>query len=227
MIYSTLLLITIMSYGVFREIERLIEYIPIEIDTYGIGKLASNTFIDSRYNFKDIDRIATRLGILEIGRNTVSLRDIIRLLNKFLKDAEIEELVESPRRYREIQNSVSGLPLKSLLFDFCLSALVGDTFDAKLFLTHSLYLTGLRRQLVVLLSSIINDSALVKNDNDVREMLTLLALLSEPNNIDVYFDINREGFHTRYNTYLKEIGKLSKYNNTPLAELSQVKKVQK
>ena len=93
-----------------------------------------------------------------------------------------------------------------------------------------LYLTGLRRQLVILLSSIINDSALVKNDNDVREMLTLLALLSEPNNIDVYFDINREGFHTRYNTYLKEIGKLSKYNNnynTPLPKISHVKKVQK
>ena len=53
-----------MSYGVFREIERLIEYIPIEIDTYGIGKLATKMFIDSRYNFKDIDRIATRLGIL-------------------------------------------------------------------------------------------------------------------------------------------------------------------
>ena len=86
---------TIMSYGVFREIERLIEYIPIEIDTYGIGKLGTNTFIDSRYNFKDIDRIATRLGILEIGRNTVSVRDIIKLLNKFLKDAEIEELVDN------------------------------------------------------------------------------------------------------------------------------------
>ena len=120
--------------------------------------------------------------------------------------------------------------MKNLLFDFCLSALVGDTFDAKLFLTHSLYLTGLRRQLVILLSAIINDLALVKNDNDVREMLTLLALLSEPNNIDVYFDINKEGFHTRYNTYLKEIGKLSKYNNklnTPLANISHVKKVQK
>ena len=72
-----------------------------------------------------------------IGRNTVSVRDIIKLLNKFLKDAEIEELLESARRYREIQNNVSGLQLKSLLFDFCLSALVGDTFDAKLFLTHS------------------------------------------------------------------------------------------
>ena len=117
--------------------------------------------------------------------------------------------------------------MKNLLFDFCLSALVGDIFDAKLFLTHSLYLTGLRRQLVILLSAIINDSTLVKNDNDVREMLTLLAILSEPNNIDVYFDINKEGFHARYNTYLKEIGKLAKYNNKPLAKIGQVKKVQK
>ena len=29
-----------MSHGIFREIERLIQYIPIEIDTYGIGKLS-------------------------------------------------------------------------------------------------------------------------------------------------------------------------------------------
>ena len=140
-----------MAYGIFREIERLLEYIPIEIDTYGIGKLAPNTLIDSKFSFKDIDRIATRLGVLEVGRNTVSLRDIIKLLNKFLKDASIEELVENPRRYRELQKNSSGVPLKNLLFDFCLSALVSDTFNAKLFLTHSLYLTGLRRQLVILL----------------------------------------------------------------------------
>lgn len=62
-----------MAYGIFREIERLLKYIPIEIDTYGIGKLAPNTFIDSKYSFKDIDSIATRLGVLEVGRNTVSL----------------------------------------------------------------------------------------------------------------------------------------------------------
>jgi hypothetical protein len=218
-----------MAYGIFREIERLLEYIPIEIDTYGIGKLAPNTFIDSEYSFKDIDRIATRLGVLEVGRNKVSLRDIIKLLNKFLKDASIEELVENPRRYRELQKNSSGVPLKNLLFDFCLSALVSDTFNAKLFLTHSLYLTGLRRQLVILLSSIINDSNLVDNDNDVRELLTLLALLSEPNNIDIYFDINNDGFNNRYNTYLKEINKLSRYNNnnsnTTLAKINQVKKV--
>jgi hypothetical protein len=218
-----------MAYGIFREIERLLEYIPIEIDTYGIGKLAPNTFIDSKYSFKDIDRIATRLGVLEVGRNTVSLRDIIKLLNKFLKDASIEELVENPRRYRELQKNSSGVPLKNLLFDFCLSALVSDTFNAKLFLTHSLYLTGLRRQLVVLLSSIINDSNLVDNDNDVRELLTLLALLSEPNNIDIYFDINNDGFNNRYNTYIKEINKLSRYKNnncnTTLAKINQVKKI--
>jgi hypothetical protein len=120
--------------------------------------------------------------------------------------------------------------LKGLLFDFCLSALVGDTFDAKLFLIHSLYLTGLRRQLVILLSSVINDSTLIKHDRDVREILTLLALLSEPNNIDIYFDVNKEGFNIRYNTYLKEIGKLSKYNknnncNTPLAKINPGKKI--
>src|ERR671910_1229705 len=218
-----------MAYGIFREIERLLEYIPIEIDTYGIGKLAPNTFIDSEYSFKDIDRIATRLGVLEVGRNTVSLRDIIKLLNKFLKDASIEELVENPRRYRELQKNSSGVPLKNLLFDFCLSALVSDTFNAKLFLTHSLYLTGLRRQLVILLSSIINDSNLVDNDNDVRELLTLLALLSEPNNIDIYFDINSDGFNNRYNTYIKEINKISRYKNnncnTTLTKINQVKKI--
>ena len=220
-----------MAYGIFREIERLLEYIPIEIDTYGIGKLAPNTFIDSKYNFKDIDRIATRLGVLEVSRNTVSLRDIIKLLNKFLKDASIEELVENPKRYRDLQKNSSGVPLKNLLFDFCLSALVNDTFNAKLFLTHSLYLTGLRRQFVILLSSIVNDSNLVERDNDVRELLTLLALLSEPNNIDIYFDINNEGFNIRYNTYLKEINKLSRYNNnnnncnTTLTKINQVKKI--
>ena len=67
----------------------------------------------------------------------------------------------------------------------------------------------------------------MNNDNDIREMLTLLALLSEPNNIDVYFDINNEGFNKRYKTYLKEIGKLN-YNincNIPLAKISQEKKI--
>lgn len=216
-----------MSHGIFKEIQRLIEYIPIEVDSSGIGELAPNTSIDSKYTFTDIDGIATRLGILEVGSNTVSLRDIIKLLNKFLKDSVIEELVENPRRYREFQKNSSGVPLKNLLFDFCLSALVGNTFDAKLFLTHSLHLIGLRRNLVTLLSSIVFEPSIINNDKDVRKLLTLLAMISEPNNIDVYFDINKDGFNIRYDTYLKEIGRISKdsVKDSNILKISQVKKI--
>ncbi len=215
-----------MSHGIFKEIERLIEYIPIEVDISGIGELAPNTSIDSKYNFTDIDGIATRLGILDVGSNTISLRDIIKLLNKFLKDSGIEELVENPRRYRELQKNSSGVPLKNLLFDFCLSALAGDTFDAKLFLTHSFHLLGLRRNLVTLLSSIVFEPSIINNDNDVRRLLTLLAMISEPNNIDVYFDINKDGFNIRYDAYLKEIRRISNdsMKDSNILQISQVKK---
>jgi hypothetical protein len=215
-----------MSHGIFKEIERLIEYIPIEVDISGIGELPPNTSIDSKYNFTDIDGIATRLGILDVGSNTISLRDIIKLLNKFLKDSGIEELVENPRRYRELQKNSSGVPLKNLLFDFCLSALAGDTFDAKLFLTHSFHLIGLRRNLVTLLSSIVFEPSIINNDNDVRRLLTLLAMISEPNNIDVYFDINKDGFNIRYDAYLKEIRRISNdsVKDSNILQISQVKK---
>ena len=215
-----------MSHGIFKEIERLIEYIPIEVDISGIGELSPNTSIDSKYNFTDIDGIATRLGILDVGSNTISLRDIIKLLNKFLKDSGIEELVENPRRYRELQKNSSGVPLKNLLFDFCLSALAGDTFDAKLFLTHSFHLIGLRRNLVTLLSSIVFEPSIINNDNDVRRLLTLLAMISEPNNIDVYFDINKDGFNIRYDAYLKEIRRISNdsVKDSNILQISQVKK---
>lgn len=215
-----------MSHGIFKEIERLIEFIPIEVDISGIGELPPNTSIDSKYNFTDIDGIATRLGILDVGSNTISLRDIIKLLNKFLKDSGIEQLVENPRRYREIQKNSSGVPLKNLLFDFCLSALAGDTFDAKLFLTHSFHLIGLRRNLVTLLSSIVFEPSIINNDNDVRRLLTLLAMISEPNNIDVYFDINKDGFNIRYDAYLKEIRRISNdsLKDSNILQISQVKK---
>lgn len=215
-----------MSHGIFKEIERLIEFIPIEVDISGIGELPPNTSIDSKYNFTDIDGIATRLGILDVGSKTVSLRDIIKLLNKFLKDSGIEELVENPRRYRELQKNSSGVPLKNLLFDFCLSALAGDTFDAKLFLTHSFHLIGLRRNLVTLLSSIVFEPSIINNDNDVRRLLTLLAMISEPNNIDVYFDINKDGFNIRYDAYLKEIRRISNdsLKDSNILQISQVKK---
>ena len=198
-----------MSFGIFKEIERLVEYIPIETDMDGIGKLSSDADIDSRFYFEDFDRIAVRLGILEIGKSTISLRDIIKLLNKFLKDAKVEEFVESPRKYEQLLTSGSGLPLKNLLFEFRLSALAGDKLGAKIYLTHTYHILGLRRSLVLLLSIIVNEIENIKYDADVREMFTLLALMSEPNNVDVHFSIDENGFSKRYSGYLQELQKLT------------------
>ena len=157
-----------MTFGVFEEVERLIEYIPIDCDNLQIdGKFAKGISIDSKFYFEDVDGIATRLGIIEVVRvrsrrnkhgqtrfNTlVSLRDIVRLLNKFLKDARIEE-VTLRQRYKQLQ-SIKGFDssLRNLLFDFCLAALDGDNLNAKLYLRHSYYLLGLHRRLTLLLSS--------------------------------------------------------------------------
>lgn len=198
-----------MSFGIFKEIERLVEYIPVETDMDGIGKLSTDVEFDSQFYFEDLDRIAVRLGILEIGKSTISLRDIIKLLNKFLKDARVEEFLESPRKYEKLLTSGSGLPLKNLLFEFSLSALAGDKLDAKIYLTHTYHILGLRRSLVLLLSIIVNEIDNTKYDADVRELFTLLAVMSEPNNVNIHFSIDENGFSKRYSEYLQELQKLT------------------
>ena len=198
----------IMSFGIFKEIERLVEYIPIETKSEGIGKLEDNINIDTSFHFKDLDGIAVRLGVLEVGKNTISVIDIVKLLNKFLKDAKIDEIVESPRRYKQLQANGSGIPLKNLLFDFSLAALNEDILDAKLYLIHSYYLLGLRRRFVLLLSILINESKYLKH-MEVRKLLTYLALMSEPNNVDVHFDLDNNGFSPRYSIYLNELQKIT------------------
>jgi hypothetical protein len=50
---------------------------------------------------------------------------------------------------------------------------------------------------------IVNECPL-RLDKDVRKLLTLIAMISEPGNIDVCFDVKNEGFNSRYPTYLKE-----------------------
>jgi hypothetical protein len=204
-----------MTFGIFEEIERLIEYIPIDCDNLQIdGRLSQGTLIDSKFYFEDLDGVATRLGVIQVEAenkrgNTefitlVSFRDIIRLLNKFLKDARIEEIIQR-QRYKQL-HQIKGFDssVKDLLFDFCLSALDGDSINAKLYLRHSYHLLGLHRRLTLLLSVIVNDISL-REDRDIRQLLTLLAIISEPNNIDVYFDPNNSGFSDKYITYLKEL----------------------
>ena len=90
--------------GIFESIERLIEYIPLDSDIPTNARFRNNTTIDSTYYFEDIDAVAIRLGVIESGNNTISFRDIIKLLNKFLAGASIEEIVAT-KRYKEIQKN--------------------------------------------------------------------------------------------------------------------------
>jgi hypothetical protein len=59
----------------------------------------------------------------------------------------------------------------------------------------------------LLLSVIVNETSL-KEDKDIRQLLTMLAVITEPNNIDVYFDPNDGGFARKYSKYLEELQKL-------------------
>ncbi len=203
-----------MTFGIFEQIERLIEYIPIDSNHHDKddARFENGITIDSKFYFEDREGVATRLGIIGVskGKTVVSFRDIIKLLNKFLPDAVVEELVikEWYVRIQTIGGKSSELPLKSLLFDYCLAALAGDNFDSKLYLLHSLHFMGLRIQLNLILSVIANESSL-REDVDVRLLLTLLARITEPNNIDKYFDLRSGGFNRRYDIYLREIQKLS------------------
>jgi hypothetical protein len=55
-------------------------------------------------------------------------------------------------------------------------------------------------------------------------LLTYLALMSEPNNVDVHFDMNNNGFSSRYSIYLQELQKVSLNNiDLTLANFAQIK----
>jgi hypothetical protein len=139
-----------------------------------------------------------------IERVRVSFRDIVKLLNKLLKDASIEELVIK-QRYKQLQQAGVDITLKGLLFDFCLASLEGDTLNAKLYLKHAFCFLNPSRRLYLILSLITNDFS-IREDKDVRELLIRLAALTEPDNIDIYFNPDdHKGFNKRYSMYLQEL----------------------
>ncbi len=59
--------------AIFEEIEKLIEYIPIDTQTRTNAKFADGVSIDSKFHFRDLDGIATRLGVIDVW-GMVSLR---------------------------------------------------------------------------------------------------------------------------------------------------------
>ncbi|HKG42584.1 MAG TPA: hypothetical protein VKA98_10630, partial [Nitrososphaeraceae archaeon] len=58
-----------------------------------------------------------------------------------------------------------------------------------------------------------------------RQLLTLLAQITEPNNIDIYFDVDSNGFNKRYIIYLNELQKLTPIYNKEIQKSKKLKLV--
>ena len=194
--------------GIFESIERLIEYIPLDSDDSNNARFRTNTTIDSKYYFEDIDVVAIRLGVIVPGNNTISFRDIIKLLNKFLVGASLEEIV-AIKRYKEIQKiSYSDSSMSQLLFNFCLAVLDHDYLNALLYLMHSYHILCLHRDLNLLLSVIVNEQNLTE-DEDVRTLLILLAKLSDNSIEKMDLAISNPAFARRFNIYIQELNRVA------------------
>ena len=177
----------------FGEILKLIEYIPIAGELPSNGKFINGTTMDSPFYLKHIDYLAT-------------FRDIVRVINmKFIRDKRWETF-SGENRHHQLRDIGCSYPVEYLLFDFCLAALEGDYLDAKLYLSHSFHILGLYQSFSLLLSVIINEQ--LTYDNDVRDLLTLLAKASEPRNAKTYLRIYGNGYERRYQIYTRELEKL-------------------
>ena len=180
------------------------ESIPINTSIPNNGKFEEGTSIDSQIYFENPDDVATRLGLLGIQKNAISFRDIVKLLNKYLKDARWDKTIVE-KRSNQLQQIGFTYPLEYLLFDFCLAALDKDYLDARLYLSHAFHILGLHKSFNLLLSVIVNECLAEEENKEVREFLTLLGRATEPRSASSYIDIYGEGFKNRYQKYLKEL----------------------
>ena len=73
------------------------ESIPINTSIPNNGRFEEGTSIDSQIYFENPDDVATRLGLLGIQKNAISFRDIVKLLNKYLKDARWDKTIVEKR----------------------------------------------------------------------------------------------------------------------------------
>jgi hypothetical protein len=196
------------------DILRLVEVIPI--DNGGLKK-SINAKIPLRENDSNIDKKTLRILLGQMPksagkeRNTkrdrISFRDIVRLLIKFLKGADLKESkIALGGRLEELRKIGITYPAQYLLFDFCLAALEGDHLDAKLYLAHGFQILGLSQRFNLLLSAIVYTP--LTDDEEVRELLTLLAVISQPADAKVYLELYGEDFRRRYEIFQNELIKV-------------------
>ncbi len=195
------------------DILSLIEIIPID---NGKLKISINAKIPLKDNENNIDKRTLRVlfGQEEAAtedkrkkKDTISFRDIVRLLIKFLKGADLKESkIALGGRLEELRKIGITYPAQYLLFDFCLAALEGDHLDAKLYLAHGFQILGLSQRFNLLLSAIVYTP--LTDDEEVRELLTLLAVISQPADAKVYLELYGEDFRKRYEIFQDELIKI-------------------
>ena len=207
-----------------EELSMLIDQIPLISDIPSNAKFSTGISIDSQIPIAVAAPATTRTANTNHNSNNntkvlVSFRDIIKLLVRILRQTiTANNLVDpnrnlgwesliSEQRFKQLRDFGPTYPINYLLFDFCLAWLDGDLIDARLYLAHSLHILSLHRSINLILSVIINES-LVK-DNDARELVTLLARISEPRNAIQYLETFGPGFRKRYSAYLEEVKRVS------------------
>ena len=197
------------------DILRLVEIIPIDN-----GKLKKS--INAKIPLKDLENnVDAKMLMVLFGqegtdttangksknKETISFRDIVRLLIKFLKGSDIKESkIALGGRLEELRKIGITYPAQYLLFDFCLAALEGDHLDAKLYLAHGFQILGLSQRFNLLLSAIVYTP--LTDDGEVRELLTLLAVISQPADANVYLELYGEEFRKRYEIFQNELIKI-------------------
>jgi hypothetical protein len=140
-------------------------------------------------------------------RDTISFRDLVRLPIKFLKGADLKESkIALGGPLDELLKIGITYPAQYLLFDFCLAALEGDHLVARLYLAHGFQILGLSPKFNFLLSAIVYTP--LTEDEEERELLTLLAVISQPDDAKAYLELYGEDFKKRYDIFQNKLIKL-------------------
>jgi hypothetical protein len=181
----------------FKEILKLVEYIPITGNLPSNGRFAKNITIDSMFYFESMQRTGSFRDIVRVIN--MELAKIGRQQNRLQREKEKATFLDIEQRYKQLHEIGCSYPIEHLLFDFCLAALEEDFLDAALYLAHSFHILGLSKSFNLLLSVIINEELVY--DRDVRRLIILFARAIEPRNAESYIDTYGRRFRRRYEMY--------------------------
>ena len=181
----------------FKEILKLVEYIPINGALPSNGRFEKNITMDTMFFFESLQQKGNFRDIVKIIN--MELAKIGGQQNRVRREKQDATFLDIEQRYKQLLETGCSYPVEYLLFDFCLAALDEDYLDAALYLAHSFHILGLSKSFNLLLSVLVNEKLM--NDRDVRRLIILLARAIEPRNAESYIDTYGVRFTRRYKMY--------------------------